>query len=135
MLRLLRPHRIFVAHRFFGTRSQRSAASQSLSKQAKADPVLTAQLFEKIHTALSEMISKNSDFTVRVLPNTCTISAGKFVVTIENSDGVLTYRSDKSGPFEYFYDGDAWREKQSGHNLLELLSRELVYVAKGYPLF
>jgi hypothetical protein len=115
-----------------------------------------AELVEKLHAGLQGMVDSNQgNMEVTRQGTGLTVHAyGKvFSIGVERQgstggqeaegqgQGVVTYASPKTGhaggPLSYTLDAKTgqWTNTSDGHYLLELLSRDLIYHAKGYPTF
>lgn len=121
--------------------ARKKAASVPFEQQACA-------LMDKIVSGLSDMVTSNGGAMTmsRHGPREgggVTITAGDktFALGIDAGSKMVTYTSPKAahagGPLFYTLDARTgqWVSTQDGHYLLELLSRDLIYHAKGYPTF
>lgn len=137
---VVRPVAVPVAT--FATRSER-AAKQMAAQRPFPDRV--AELFAVIDGALGGMKASNAGFAVTQRPAELdlqirlgTASGDKVIrLTGDASTGMITLNSPKSGTFVYKHDParGEWVGEADGHFLKELLTRDLIYLAKGYPDF
>lgn len=107
-----------------------------------------AALMDKVVAGLQDMVASNGGVMAMSRQGQgegggVVITAGDktFSLGVDAGSKVVTYASPKAahagGPLSYTLDARTgqWTSPQDGHYLLELLSRDLIYHAKGYPTF
>jgi frataxin-like iron-binding protein CyaY len=103
---------------------------------------LANQLFDKLHAGIEPMKASNAGLEIVQEPGILRITTadGKvFSFSIDEPSRTLTFVTAKTGQ-QYTYKHDVtkagtWVSVTDGHQLVELLARELVYFCKGYPEF
>ena len=131
-----------LAARAFATRAELAAARAAEARgPIAATPAEVSALLSTIEAGLHGMREANgARFVVtRVSPTELTIETGAagrapFVLTMEGGGVTLSSPKGEHGIRNYVRRTDGvWIAVPDGHFLLELLARDLVYCAKGYP--
>jgi hypothetical protein len=137
--------------RAFATRAEIAARSKGAGT---AFPLLVDALFSRVEAGIIEggMLTKNEGMAVRRTGGGATGApaalhidmAGApstFVLEAEAATSRISLLSPKMGQgrgsliyYVYKATTEAWVGAEDGHFLLELLTRDLIYVAKGYPV-
>ena len=122
--------------RGLATRAELAAARAAASLPvAAATPAQVATLFAAIEAGLQGMVEANAPrFVVTRGGRELTIETGAegrapFVLSVDAA-GTLSLSSPKGEHGMRFYE-----RRGDGHYLLELLARDLIYCAKGFPSF
>lgn len=110
-----------------------------------AFPDRVAQLFEKLEAGLKGMVEHNVGFAVQkqgrfdsLTVVTGVAGRGNFSISSDTAQSTVTLVSPKDGgQHTYRYDvrSGQWVDVSNGHFLLELLTRDIIYICKGYPSF
>lgn len=141
-----------IALRPFATRAQlaASAAAAAAAAAARPTPEQFAALFARLARGLEDMAAANRGFSVAVEGTVMRITTGRagepdWELRGDPESGLLGYSSDKVGTGgEVLYKlgaAGAWVGVDDGHNLDELLARDLVHNRptlgglKGFPTF
>ncbi len=96
--------------------------------------------FDKLEAGLQMMKASNDHFVITRDDDKMFIDVGEngtFILIVRSDDQEISVQSPVNGGHAYTFDAerDWWVDVNDDHNLLELLSRDLMYVAKGYPTF
>lgn len=128
-------------HRPLATRAELEARRRTADVPFEAH---AAELLQRLLTGLQSMVETNSGaMVVERGEGGLVIRVGDkaFTLTVDASSKAVAYASPKAGhtggPLQYKHDARTgqWTNTTDGHLLLELLSRDLIYHAKGYPNF
>jgi frataxin-like iron-binding protein CyaY len=115
---------------------------------AAAPPEWVAQVgtfFDKMEAGLQMMKASNDHFVMTRQDDgggdvkffVDVGEAGMFIFIARPEDQQISVQSPVSGGHAYAYDPDRdwWCDINDDHNILELFSRDVMYVASGYPTF
>lgn len=98
---------------------------------------LTRQLFD----GLENMKTPDSEpFDLTLVDGTLQLDLGpdgRFAVEVERGSTVVTVTSPRTGVRTYTYsaDNDAWEDTADGHNMLEMIARDVTWLRSGFPTF
>lgn len=131
-----------AAHlRAFATRAELAAARAAASQPAPpVSPAAVSSLFARIDAGLDGMREANgASFRVQRSATRLSIETPKGTFVLEGGADGVTFSSPKGEQGVRVYSLDerlgVWCAVPDGHYLLEMLARDLVYCAKGYPSF
>jgi len=140
-------------YRYFATRSE-LAARKTINQNSQQFIQTVTNLFTNIERACKDgnMIEKNPGFSIKIesLSPTrlqCIINAGhhspdnQWIIESDNEQFRISMSSTKiagsSGILYYTYDINTgqWINTKDKHFLIELLTRDLIHICKGFPNF
>ncbi len=107
---------------------------------ANAFPPAVNELWARIQGGLVEMKATNRGFDTALASDGSKLQIdtggkGLFVMEADHHAERVHYVSPRSGPHHYKYNTvtGQWTDDTNGHFLFDLLTRELIYLCKGYP--
>eukprot|EP00499_Haloplacidia_sp_CaronLabIsolate_P015808 CAMPEP_0196771954 /NCGR_PEP_ID=MMETSP1104-20130614/1968_1 /TAXON_ID=33652 /ORGANISM="Cafeteria sp., Strain Caron Lab Isolate" /LENGTH=148 /DNA_ID=CAMNT_0042142085 /DNA_START=422 /DNA_END=868 /DNA_ORIENTATION=- len=133
----------------YGGAAAGAAVAQARFAGARAWMTMSASLFEdavrktldRVSSGLKNMDSAEAKpFEMTASGSSLTLdlgSDGKFELRSVPETQHLVFRSPFHGSHEYVYNPDSenWEDVMDGHNVLEMLARDVMRLRPGYPTF